>query len=71
MGFELKEDQILGNQTIKQGTTIVTAISYRYTKNTLTNVIGKYFNHFTYYELETDTTISLVAFKLYPKRIQK
>jgi len=67
MGFSLIEDIKVGDNVLKKGTKIITAISYRYTRASLTNNIRKYFKHFTYYELENKTTLSLVAFKLYHK----
>src|SRR5690606_31810359 len=67
MGFKLLEDIHLVNSTLKKGTCIMTAISYRYTRTSLTNTIRRYFKHFTYYELDNGTTLSLVAFKLYHK----
>ncbi len=67
MGFSVLNNIRLKDTIIKKGSKIITAISYRYTKVSLTNSISKYFNHFTYYESDTRTSLSILAFKLYHK----
>ncbi len=67
MGFKLTADIKVGDSILQKGISIMTAISYRYTRTSLTNNIRRYFKHFTYYEMDNGTTLSLVAFKLYAK----
>ncbi len=67
MGFSVLNNIRLKDTIIKKGSKIITAISYRYTKVSPTNSISKYFNHFTYYESDTRTSLSILAFKLYHK----
>ena len=66
MGFTLRRDIRVRNLTIKRNTKIITAISYRYTKQALIRTISDYFKHFEIYQ-SPKHDISLVTFKLFEK----
>jgi uncharacterized SAM-dependent methyltransferase len=66
MGFKLLNNIIIDGIEIVKGTKIVTAISYRYSKQALIKYISDYFTHFEIYQSEKHN-ISLVIFKLFEK----
>lgn len=66
MGFTILRDIHLEQIQLKKKTRIVTAISYRFTKQALMNKISEYFKHFEIKE-SSKHNVSLVTFKLYEK----
>lgn len=64
MGFKiLRQVEIEGKCVLRKGTEIITAISYRYSKNTLIRYISKYFSSFEFYEHKIKD-VCLASFKL-------
>ncbi|SHL96191.1 L-histidine N(alpha)-methyltransferase [Mucilaginibacter sp. OK098] len=63
MGFRVLEDlQLAPDLVIEKDTEIITAISYRYSKNNLIKHINKYFSCFEFFE-HNEKDISLASFK--------